>query len=195
MSLVLLIVNGRFGTGKTYMARQLARDLKLPLINRDHFKESIYDELNPPPQEVLDHMGPISWGAFWSATAQLLAAGVSHVLESNFSPKSATRLQRLINQYGARGIQVHLWNPLEVSLKRSLERIETGQRHPVHVKERALADLPIEERASLLSDSSFMRSDDQPMALEMPLIQVDSSDFAQINYSLILDSVKEALRI
>ncbi len=195
MKPVLVIVNGRFGTGKTFMAKRLATDLQLPLINRDSFKESIYDELQSPSPEILEQMGPISWGAIWSACEQLLSAGVSHVLESNFSPKSAVRLQDLMNDYAVRGVQVHLWTTLEVSLQRSLERIQTGARHPVHLKERELAALSLDQRMELLKDSNFMRAEDQPMDLEVPLIRVDTSDFAKLDYGFILNSVRRFIAI
>lgn len=41
----VVVVQGESGSGKTYVARRLAADLKLPLVAKDDFKELLFERL------------------------------------------------------------------------------------------------------------------------------------------------------
>lgn len=196
MTPALVIVNGRFGSGKTYMAERLAADLKLPLFNRDGIKETAYDALKNRSEAMVEELSPISHGVLLYICEQLLKGGVSHVLESNFSIQASNKVQALLDKYQPRAVQVHLWTTLEVSLKRSLDRIETGDRHPVHQKERQLMEMSLQERIEALTGpQKFMRIDDEPLKIDAPMVQVDTNDFGKVDYPAILNEVSRFIRI
>jgi len=79
----LLIITGMPGTGKTTLARDLARRHGLPLICKDTIKESVLDVLVPDAARSRE-MSNISFAIMFALTRELLSLGGSLILEGNF---------------------------------------------------------------------------------------------------------------
>ena len=79
----LLIITGLPGTGKTTLARDLARRHGLPLICKDTIKESLLDVLVPDAARSRE-VSNISFAVMFALTRELLALGSSLILEGNF---------------------------------------------------------------------------------------------------------------
>ena len=62
MKPTLIVVSGMWASGKTTLAHRLAANLGWPLIYRDGLKESFFDAVGEASQEVLDKLGPASYG-------------------------------------------------------------------------------------------------------------------------------------
>jgi glucokinase len=79
----LLIITGLPGTGKTTLARELARRHGLPLICKDTIKEPLLDMLGTDPSRSRE-LSNISFAVMFALARELLAVGDSLILEGNF---------------------------------------------------------------------------------------------------------------
>ena len=75
----LVIVWGPPAAGKTTLAIEVSRQLRLPVLSKDHLKEAMLDHLDGAP--------PVDAAAFavqFAVARELLKAGVGVVLEGAF---------------------------------------------------------------------------------------------------------------
>jgi predicted kinase len=123
----VIVVTGPPAAGKTTLAREIARRLRMPLIAKDAIKESLFDGLGTGDLEWSRRLGEATYLAMLALVEESVAAGASVVVEANFVRGSEieTRLAAL----PARFVQLHCSAPLEVLLT----RYGTRERHPGHV--------------------------------------------------------------
>lgn len=82
----LLIVTGLPATGKTTLARMLARRWSAPLLAKDVIKEPLLDLLGAADAAASRRLSDASFATVFALMRELVAAGVSAVLEGNFRP-------------------------------------------------------------------------------------------------------------
>jgi predicted kinase len=150
-----VVVSGAPGAGKSTLAGPLARRLGLPLIGKDHIKETLHDHLPAGPDRAAwsKILGAASMELIWTLASHAPAA----VLESNFYPNSDYQRGKLAALHGPL-IEVYCRCPPALAAKRYAAR--HAGRHPTHVS----GEVTLEQ----LSDF------DRPLALG-PVIEVDTS--------------------
>lgn len=79
----LVIITGLPGTGKTTLARDMARRRGMPLICKDTVKEPLMDALGADSCRSRE-LSNISFAVMFSLARELLALGDSLILEGNF---------------------------------------------------------------------------------------------------------------
>ena len=110
----------------------------------------------------------------------LLKAGQPVILENVFHPELASpKLRELAHATRAATLQIICWADPQVLF----ERFKQRQRHPGHVDAQSLDEF----RASLARE--------QPLRLEIegPVIEVDTTDFASLNYNSILGQIRAGM--
>jgi predicted kinase len=104
---LVIIVTGPPASGKTTIGTQLARQLKLPFLSKDLFKETLFDVLGWSDRAWSQRIGGAGMALLYRTAQALLESGVSMVLESNFYPEwDGPQLQALHDGSGCRFVQV-----------------------------------------------------------------------------------------
>jgi predicted kinase len=84
----LAIVSGRPGSGKTTLARTLAKALSCPLISRDEINEGILHTVNHDPElATKDRVAKLAFDAYFRVLELLVSSGVTLVAEAAFQDR------------------------------------------------------------------------------------------------------------
>ena len=129
---LLVIVSGAPASGKTSVAEELAARLRIPIISKDTFKETLYETIGSDDalEPAIERAG---LALLFSVVESQLDAGVSVVAESNFDASSDLEpIRELARAHDVRVVQVHCRRDEERLLDRFVVRIADGRRHPGH---------------------------------------------------------------
>lgn len=163
---LLVVVSGMPSSGKTTVAEELARRLRLPLIAKDAIKESLYETLGAADVAASGRLGTAAYALIFALAGSMLADGVSVIVEANFFRDQAPEFKALPPH---RLVQLHCDAPLEALLDRYAQRT----RHAGHHDAEKIKELP----------GRYESGAHGPLALEGGLIRVDTTqpvDFAAL---------------
>lgn len=180
---LLVIVTGLPGTGKTTLGRRLAADLGLPFLYKDGIKETLFDSLGWSDREWSRRLGLASYDLLYYVLEVELAAGRSLVVESNFSTSYSTpRFLALKERHGFEPFQILCHAAGDIILARFRSRAFATDRHPGHVEGANMAEFePIVRRGRA-----------EPLDIGGTLVEVDTTDFARVDYDALLAAVRIA---
>ena len=182
---MIIIVTGRPAAGKSTLARWLSQELKLPLVSKDSIREELFDRLGWKDRKWAQELGKASVDMMFYFARAELEVGRSIIMDNSFYPPvSNPRFQALKEQYKAESIQIVCDSDRETLFQRFKNRAETGTRHPGHGDQDVL-----EELYRYLSDTSSHILD-----IGGSVIEVDTTDFAKVDYQEILKQVKAFLK-
>jgi predicted kinase len=171
------------GTGKTTLARRLAADLHLPFIHKDGIKETLFDSLGWSDRAWSRRLGMASYDLLYYLLKMELAAGRSLVVECNFRTQYDTpRFRTLRDRHPFAPVQVLCHANGAVVLERFRARNASGERHPGHVEGANMAEFTPE----------LLRGRADPLDLGGTLIEVDTTDFARVDYLGLVARVRAA---
>ena len=132
MKPVLTVVTGPPASGKTTLAREIARELDMPYISKDTLKETLYEQIGSG-DDLEPKLDAAAVALLFAVVEEQLAAGVSVVAESNFdSDSDLAPFERLAEELDIEILQLHVTRPTEMLLERFAKRAASGKRHPGH---------------------------------------------------------------
>jgi predicted kinase len=179
----LILVGGTPASGKTTLARRIARTFRLPLLSRDEIKEALYDTLGAPDPVASRALGPASFAVLYAVLTRLLDAGVGAVVESNlYRGRSEAELRELAGR--ARTVLVHCETTASEIRRRYLERAGSDVRHPGH-HDAALLAQTLDEVAAGVFD---------PLQLGVPAVRVTTTSGYDPDYRSIVAAIRTRTR-
>jgi predicted kinase len=180
----LILVNGLPCTGKSTLARELARRLGVPLFGKDQVKELLFDTLGWSDRAWSRRLGAASVAVLFSVLESELAAGRTAMAESNFHPElDGARVRALQERHDFALAQVLCVAEGPALWERYRRRAEGHERHPGHLDHVLLEEL----RAELL------RGRAEPLPVGGALIEVDTTNPAAVDIAKLVARLRELL--
>ena len=130
----VFLVTGLPATGKTTVARALARALQVPLLSKDAIKEPLLDALGAADRAASRALSDISFAVLFALAEEHLAVTGAVVLEGNFRPGEHERAMRgLLARHVPMSCTQVLCRVAEPLRQERLQaRAGDGARHPGH---------------------------------------------------------------
>ena len=152
----LILITGLPGTGKSTLARSLARHLGVPLICKDTIKEPLLDLLGAADRSESRCLSDASFAVMFALARDCLCAGTDVILEGNFrSGEHEIALSASISDantsdrnapHAVRLTQILCRTPEPVRIARLKARANDPSRHAGH-RDADLAANPAADRA------------------------------------------------
>ncbi|MFC0861702.1 AAA family ATPase [Sphaerimonospora cavernae] len=162
---VLAVVSGPPGSGKTTLAREVARTLGLPLICRDEIKQGMVHRVPAAEADSEDLLNQRTLAAFFAVLETLLRAGVSVIAEAAFQDRLwRPGLEPLARLAEVRVIRCAV--DAAVAHERIARRAETDAHRAAHADQDLLAAIA----AGGYSTDSFVW-----ISLPVPTLTVDTT--------------------
>ncbi|MDZ7679706.1 MAG: ATP-binding protein [Acidimicrobiales bacterium] len=165
-----VVVTGPPGSGKTMLARPLARALGIPLLSKDDIKEALFDELGTGDRLWARRLGRASITVLYRLAADCPSAVIEAVFQRDAAMED-------LHSLGTPLIEIHCRCAPETAIERFEQRADTD-RHPGHLDYRQ----PRNKLEQLVHEGSA------PLGLGGSLLEIDTSDL------LDLDAIVEWVR-
>ncbi len=184
-----ILMTGMPASGKSTMAKAIAKKWKLPVISKDSIKELLFDNIGFQSRAEKVSLGIASMEIMYYVAEQLMKAGQSFILENNFEYSSERGIKTLLEKYQYSALTITLTGDYKEIYRRFRERDISPDRHRGHVvndcfpekKERS----PEEIKAAAVSYEAYVHSAVQrgydAFFVGNRQIKVDTTDFSKIN--------------
>ena len=181
----IIITTGRPAAGKSTLSKWLSQELAIPFVSKDNIREVLFNRLGWKDRVWAQLLGQASVDLMFYFAEMQLEVGRSLILDNAFDPAlSASRFTALKAKYNAETIQIICNSNHETLFDRFKERAASGIRHPGHGDENVFDEL----RSSLAREQSPI------MDIGGTIIEVDTTDFAKLDYKAILNQVKSDIQ-
>lgn len=134
----LLVVSGPPCSGKSTLARRLRARLGWPLLEKDAFKEALFDTLGTGDADWSRRLSEAAFARQFAAADAILSQGGSLLVVGNFRAEHHPALAGLAARHHAALTQVACCASPATLATRQAARAAAGRRHPGHADSPAL---------------------------------------------------------
>lgn len=181
----MIIITGAPAAGKTTISKKISEKFNLPIINKDEFKELLFDCLGIKDTEWAMKLGVASFELTYLSAEKLLQSGNSFIVEGNFDNKYSTKTfidMKLRFKYKV--LQIFCYAEDRILYERYVNRDTSGNRHPGHI--RPISDF--EDYKKTMNNKSFRLDIDGGIIRD-----VDTTNFESVNLQDIYDLVERSM--
>lgn len=197
MKLSLILVTGLPASGKSGFSRYASRELGLPMLEKDHFKEILFDDIGFESREEKMKLGVAAMDLMYDQAARLLEMGISVILDNNFESGSMPGLRALADRYGCKLVTVRFEDDIAAIHRRFVRRDMDPRRHRGHVLNTRYPEGEEREEYKPLSLEAFEEKCRSRGMLDFypggELIRVDVKGFRDYDQRLVLEKLRAAL--
>lgn len=176
----IIIVSGLPGAGKTTLGRKIARKLGFPFFHKDGIREILFENFSQSQTDDTKSIQAASYDVLYAIAREIVSAGDSAVLESNFEEQFDTpRFLALQEKFNCTLIQIYCQIDEKVAFNRFKERAQRGDRHPSHSTHQTFESF----KKSLLDNRQYH--------LKLPGITVDTTTLEGVNLEEIITKIEQ----
>lgn len=190
-----ILVAGIPASGKTTFAKQLSKDLNIPVVSKDELKEILFDTVGFHSRKEKVALGVGSLDSLYYFAESLMKVGLPLILENNFENTSKADLQKLIEGYKYQVITVLFDGNMEVIYNRFVERDISPSRHRGHVVNTEYPEIlsnpePIIPMGLEAFEKKFTERGMRDFVIGDHLIKVDCTDYDKLDYKVVNAQLK-----
>jgi len=181
--ILLIIITGLPGTGKTTLGKRIAEEFHLPFFSKDDIKEFLFDGFGWDNRETSKRIGMHSFSLMYYIAESLLKANKPLIVETNFKPEyDNKKFLDLKEKYNFEPFQIRCITNGEILFERFKKRAKSNDRHPGHVDDISLAEWkPI-----------LLKGKIEALNIGGKIFDIDTSDFNCIDYVKLFGAIKSA---
>lgn len=192
-----ILIAGMPATGKTRFAHWLSQRRGVACASKDEIKELLFDTVGFQSRAEKVRLGEAAMQLLYAFAEAHLRLGQPVILENNFEDASKPGLLALLERYGCRPVTVLFDGDVVAIHRRFLERDQSPERHRGHVVNTCYPEkdgpapvrpLSLADFAAGMEARGFRRFD-----VGNPVIRVDCTDFASVDYEEIDAAIRRAL--
>lgn len=198
MDKVLILLAGLPGTGKTYLSRIIQEKFgEFYMLSQDELKEHYCDLYGYNDLEEKQVIEKIAWSKYYEIMEHQMQAGSNIMSDYPFSQKQKPSIRQLVERYGYRVVTIRLVADLDILFERQMKRDMDPSRHLSHIVTSYQKGDQLADRSNadhLLTYEEFInrcttRGYD---TFELgKLYEVDVTDYSKVNYSELLEEIRE----
>lgn len=179
----LIVITGHSATGKTTLGRKIAKELNIPFLSKDDFKEILFDTIGFKDREWSQKIGKASYEILYNVLEENLKSNNSVVIESNFEPRYANiKLNKLKEKYKFIPFQIRCFADREILYERFVNRINSGERHLGHSNNTNIGELK-----HYIKDGKI-----EALYIGGKLYDIDTTDFKTLDYNKLFNAINNS---
>lgn len=131
----LILLSGLPASGKSTLGIQLSNTLQVPFLQKDIYKELLADVSKECSFEHSVLYGKMAQAIVYTTAQSILRAGGDVILEGMFyEERDGKKIREIEETMGCSIFQIQLTANPEVLKERFQKRLQTGQRHAIHLE-------------------------------------------------------------
>lgn len=128
----LIILAGMPATGKSTIAKMLQKEFGFPILEKDGIKEELFDTIGFECYAEKRQLDVAANAVLLRIMEDMMKADTSVIVDNNFDPASAEKLNALLEKYDPSCVTVFLNGDTQVLYERYVERDSKHLRHLGH---------------------------------------------------------------
>ena len=193
----LIMITGLPGSGKSSFCAYASRKLNLPVLEKDHYKEILFDDIGFKSREEKLKLGTAAMNIMYDHARQLLKMGMSVIMDNNFENASLPGIKKLASETGCRLITLRFEDDIAAIHRRFLKRDKDPRRHRGHAVNTCYPETDGRDEYVPMSLEEFERKfRERGMMSFYPggkLIRVNVDSFRNFSNEKVLSRLKKAM--